>query len=395
AAPGRGGHRRRQHRRVDGLSALGRAVPGGDRGVRAPRGCERQDQGEDPLGQLRAALQPRGRAVVEHGAMNAEEFQALDGLGLAELVRRREVSPAEVLDAAIARVERDNPELNAVVCRLDGQARAAIAAGLPDGPFTGVPYLLKDLGAHYAGAVTSFGSALFKDFAPGHDSEITARLKRGGLVIIGKTNTPELGLASSTEPRLFGPTRNPWNVAYTAGGASRGAPAPGPARRGRRGHGADGACHRRRRLDPYPRVLLRALRAQADACPEPDGTRCRRGLGRRVRGSRGDPDRAGQRGPARRDVRPRRRRPVLGAAAGAAVLAGGRPRSGSPARRPDDEALEQPARRPGVRRGRTGGGAVVRGTGPPRGGGLARDRLAIARRGHAHHHQRQCPGVAR
>jgi amidase/6-aminohexanoate-cyclic-dimer hydrolase len=157
--------------------------------------------------------------------MNAEEFRARDGLGLAELVRRREVSAADVLDAAIACVERDNAELNAVVCRLDAEARAAIAAGLPDGPFTGVPYLLKDLGAHYAGAVTSFGSALFKDFTLDHDSEITARLKRAGLVIFGKTNTPELGLASSTEPRLFGPTRNPWSLEHTAGGSSGGSAA--------------------------------------------------------------------------------------------------------------------------------------------------------------------------
>ena len=93
--------------------------------------------------------------------MKAEELTRYDGLGLAELVRRREVSATELLDASIARVEALNPEINAVVTRLYDQARAAIAAGLPAGPFTGVPYLLKDLGAHYAGAVTSYGSALF------------------------------------------------------------------------------------------------------------------------------------------------------------------------------------------------------------------------------------------
>ncbi len=157
--------------------------------------------------------------------MNAEEFKAHDGVGLAELVRRRQVSAGELLDVAIACVEARNAELNAVVSRLDDQARAAIAAGLPEGPFTGVPYLLKDLGAHYAGAVTSFGSALFKDFVVDHDSEITARLKRAGLVIFGKTNTPEMGLASSTEPRFFGPTRNPWDLAHSAGGSSGGSAA--------------------------------------------------------------------------------------------------------------------------------------------------------------------------
>ena len=152
--------------------------------------------------------------------MNVEEFERYDGLGLAELVRRRQVSAADVLDAAIARIEARNPAVNAVVSRLYDQARAAIAAGLPAGPLTGVPYLLKDLGAHYTGAVTSYGSALFKDFVLDHDSELTVRLKRAGLVIAGKTNMPELGLATSTEPRLFGPTRNPWSLAHSAGGGS-------------------------------------------------------------------------------------------------------------------------------------------------------------------------------
>jgi amidase len=157
--------------------------------------------------------------------MKADEFDSFDGLGLAGLVRRGEASAAELLDLAIARVEAQNPALNAVVSRLYDQARAAVAAGLPEGPFTGVPYLLKDLGAHYAGAVTSFGSALFKDFVVEHDSEITVRLRRAGLVIFGKTNTPEMGLAASTEPRLFGPTRNPWNLLHSAGGSSDGSAA--------------------------------------------------------------------------------------------------------------------------------------------------------------------------
>jgi Asp-tRNA(Asn)/Glu-tRNA(Gln) amidotransferase A subunit family amidase len=148
-----------------------------------------------------------------------------DGLGLAELVRRREVSAKELLDAAIARVEALNPTLNAVVARLYDAARAAIEAGLPRGPFSGVPYLLKDIGALHAGAVTSAGSRAFADAVADHDSEITARLKRAGLVIFGKTNTPELGIATSTEPRLFGPTRNPWNLGYSAGGSSGGAAA--------------------------------------------------------------------------------------------------------------------------------------------------------------------------
>lgn len=93
--------------------------------------------------------------------MKREEYEQHDGLGLAALVRRREVTPTEVLDAALAAVDAANPALNAVVSRFDDRARAAIAAGLPDGPFTGVPYLLKDLGVLHAGTITSFGTSLF------------------------------------------------------------------------------------------------------------------------------------------------------------------------------------------------------------------------------------------
>ena len=157
--------------------------------------------------------------------MKREEFEQHDGLGLAELIRRREVSAAEVLDAAVAVVEERNPVINAVVGYLYDEARAALATGLPDGSFTGVPYLLKDLGVLYAGAVTSSGSALFKDFVADHDSEMTIRMKRAGLVIFGKTNTPEMGISTSTEPWLFGPTRNPWSLDHSAGGSSGGAAA--------------------------------------------------------------------------------------------------------------------------------------------------------------------------
>jgi amidase/6-aminohexanoate-cyclic-dimer hydrolase len=155
----------------------------------------------------------------------AIDLAQYDGLGLAELVRRKEISAKELLDAVLARADAVNPALNAIVTRLDDHARAAIAAGLPSGPFTGVPYLLKDLGALLTGAPTSFGSALFDGYVADHDSEITARLRRAGLVIFGKTNTPEMGLSPSTEPRRFGTTRNPWNLAYSAGGSSGGAAA--------------------------------------------------------------------------------------------------------------------------------------------------------------------------
>ena len=154
-----------------------------------------------------------------------EQFERYDGLGLAELIRTKEVTPDEVLAATLARIDVRNPAINAVVTRMDEQARAAIRAGLPDGPFRGVPYLLKDLGALYSGVVTSYGSKLFENNLADHDSEIVTRMKRAGLVIVGKSNTPEMGIAPSTEPRLLGVTRNPWSLGHSAGGSSGGAAA--------------------------------------------------------------------------------------------------------------------------------------------------------------------------
>lgn len=157
--------------------------------------------------------------------MAFHEYETYDALGLADLVRRKQVTPQELLEAAIERVEARDPSINAVVTKMYDQARATLAAGLPAGPFTGVPFMLKDLGALYAGVPTSNGSRIFADFVPDHDSTLVARYKAAGLVIMGKTNTPELGIAATTEPQLFGPTRNPWNLAYSAGGSSGGAAA--------------------------------------------------------------------------------------------------------------------------------------------------------------------------
>ena len=153
------------------------------------------------------------------------EYEQYDALGLAELVRQRQVTPQELLEAAMARVEARDGTINAVVTKMYDQARAAIAAGLPAGPFTGVPFMLKDLGVLYAGVRTSNGSRIFSDFVADHDSTLVARYKAAGLVIMAKTNTPEFGIAATTEPQLFGPTRNPWSVAHSAGGSSGGAAA--------------------------------------------------------------------------------------------------------------------------------------------------------------------------
>ncbi len=154
-----------------------------------------------------------------------DEYESYDAMGLAGLVAEGSVSASEVLEAAIERVEARNPAVNAVVHRLDDEARAAVAAGLPDGPFTGVPFLIKDLNAHVAGAPTTNGSRLFADAVATVDSEFVARWRRSGMAILGKTNSPEFGLTGTTEPLLFGPSRNPWDLGRTTGGSSGGAAA--------------------------------------------------------------------------------------------------------------------------------------------------------------------------
>jgi amidase len=153
---------------------------------------------------------------------NFAEFEQYDAMGLAELVKKKEVTPAELCKEAIDRIEQFNPEFNAVVTRMDEQGRKAASGPLPEGPFTGVPFLLKDLLADYAGVPTSYGNRVLKNIPAAHDSEMVVRFKKSGLVILGKTNTPEFGLTGVTEPEVFGPCRNPWNREHTPGGSSGG-----------------------------------------------------------------------------------------------------------------------------------------------------------------------------
>lgn len=153
------------------------------------------------------------------------EYPEYDGLGLARLIAGGEIGAREVLEAAIERIETHNPRFNAVVQRFYDDAEAALAAGLPDGPLAGVPFLLKDLALFYAGRPLSNGSRLFADFVPGHDATLVRRYRAAGLLMLGKTNTPEFGITMATEPVLHGPTRNPWHPDYSAGGSSGGAAA--------------------------------------------------------------------------------------------------------------------------------------------------------------------------
>ena len=168
------------------------------------------------------------------------EYEEHDALGLAGLVRSGEVSAHELLEAAIQRVEARNPAVNAVVMKLYDFGKKAIDEGLPDGPFCGVPFLMKDLTSSVAGVPMTRGSRFMADTPPSPaDSEHVKRLKRAGLVIFGRTNTPELGLSLSCEPQLYGATRNPWDLARTPGGSSGGAAAAVAARMTPMAHASD------------------------------------------------------------------------------------------------------------------------------------------------------------
>jgi amidase len=169
------------------------------------------------------------------------DYEDHDGLGLADLVRRGEVTPDELLDAALARVAARNPAVNAVVMDLEAYAREAIRAGLPEGPFHGVPYLVKDLTSPIAGTRMTRGSRFFADTPIATESsEHAKRLARAGLVIFGRTNTCELGLSLTCEPQLYGPTRNPWDLTRTSAGSSGGAAAAVGARMVPMAHASDG-----------------------------------------------------------------------------------------------------------------------------------------------------------
>ena len=159
------------------------------------------------------------------GTLPFPEFASHDAMGLADLVRTGRVSPRELVSAAIARIESLDPRLNAVVHRMFEAALRQADGPLADGPFRGVPFLLKDLLAWYAGEPITSGSRLYRGWVAPSDTETVRRYREAGLIVLGKTNTPELGLVPFTESELLGPCRNPWNPAMTPGGSSGGSAA--------------------------------------------------------------------------------------------------------------------------------------------------------------------------
>ena len=153
------------------------------------------------------------------------DYSSHDGMALAAMVRHGDVSPRELVTAAIERIEALNPRINAVVHKMFESALAQADAPLGAGPFHGVPFMLKDLLSWYAGEPITSGSRLYSGWIPPHDTEIVQRYRKAGLIVVGKTNTPEFGLTPYTEPELFGPTRNPWDLDRTTGGSSGGSAA--------------------------------------------------------------------------------------------------------------------------------------------------------------------------
>ncbi len=200
--------------------------------------------------------------------MNLHEYAQYDALGLAELVRRREITPGELADLALGAIERVNPELNAVIGLILESGAQVDAGALPDGPFRGVPLLIKDLLLHAAGVPTDLGSRLLQNAVFPHDSELLARFRRAGFVLVGRTNTPELGMNVTTEPVLHGPTRNPWDTSRSPCGSSGGSAAAVAARVVPLAHANDGGGSIRLPASACGLVGLKPSRGRVSLSPD-------------------------------------------------------------------------------------------------------------------------------
>jgi len=198
----------------------------------------------------------------------SDDVAWLDATAQAALVASGEVSPTELVQDAIGRIEALNPELNAVIHPLFDRARAQAAGPLPDGPFRGVPFLLKDLGAELAGTPFCEGTAVAGDYHSTVDQEITKRFVRAGFVICGKTNTPEFGILPTTEPHRFGATHNPWNTMHSSGGSSGGSAAAVASGMVPVAHANDGGGSIRIPAACCGLVGLKPTRARVSAAPQ-------------------------------------------------------------------------------------------------------------------------------
>lgn len=200
----------------------------------------------------------------------SEELAALDATESARWVREGRISPRELVDDAIERIEKANGALNAVITPLFEQAREAAVQELPDGPFRGVPFLLKDLDVLSAGDPFHAGMACLKraDYRPTHSSYLCDKFREAGLIVLGKTNTPELGLQVTTEPDAYGPTRNPWNLEHSSGGSSGGSAAAVAAGMVPAAHASDGGGSIRVPASECGLVGLKPSRGRISLGPE-------------------------------------------------------------------------------------------------------------------------------
>ena len=171
---------------------------------------------------------------------NLVNYGDYDALGLAELVRKREITPRELMEDALGAIQQLNPQLNCVVGDLSAQAERALDAGLPNGLFTGVPFLIKEIGLQAAGSPFRMGSKLCDGFVPQADTELMRRFRLAGLLTIGTTPTPEFGFSPTCESTFHGPTHNPWDLTLSPGGSSGGAAASVAARIVPMAHANDG-----------------------------------------------------------------------------------------------------------------------------------------------------------
>ncbi len=203
---------------------------------------------------------------VSTPALPMPEYDQLDATGLAALVRAGSVSPLELLDAAVARLEARNPALNAMVEPLIDRARARVD-DLPDGPLRGVPFLFKDLKLMLAGTKTTNSTLLMRDFVADRSSLLAERYEAAGLMVLGKTNTPEYGIMGITEPATRGPCRNPWNTDHTPGGSSGGSAAAVAARIVPAAHAGDGGGSIRIPASACGLVGLKPTRARVTMAP--------------------------------------------------------------------------------------------------------------------------------
>ena len=203
--------------------------------------------------------------------MTFADYADFDGLGLAELVKKREITPAELVEAAIERIERHNGVLNAVVYKAYDEARKTAGGDLPDGPFKGVPFLIKDLGAQVKGWPRTSGSNYAQVAADEQDSELIRRYRASGVVLVGKTNTPEFGIPGVTNSERLGPCGNPWNPEHISGGSSGGAAAATAAGMVPLAHASDGLGSIRIPAANCGLVGMKITRDRTPICEVTDG----------------------------------------------------------------------------------------------------------------------------